>query len=293
MINLSITQTQLENVQVDYGIVFANYGVAGERKLGPTRGGGSFKVTATLRDIEYDGGNGKSKGMQVVEDIIATLSVVTLDTSIETLAIAMPYATYDSAAGTITAKSSNIGGIQDGSYLENVTMFAKLMNGQYKKITLYNAMSESDFELAATPKGEAEVSLELTAHWDAFDDTKDLFKIEDVVGIGGLGGDIVAPTAVTVPVDAAVAVVVTSNLTATFNEDIKATDVTANNFILIKAADGTIVAGALTYVSTTKVVTFDPTASLTAVTPYIWTIANVRDTAGNKMDPLVVNFTTA
>ena len=293
MINLSITQTQLENVQVDYGIVFANYGVAGERKLGPTRGGGTFKVSGTIRDIEYDGGNGKSKGMQVLEDITAILSVVTLDTSIETLAIAMPYATYDSAAGTITAKSNNIGGIQDGSYLENVTMFAKLMNGQYKKITLYNAMSESDFELAATPKGEAEVSLELTAHWDAFDDTKDLFKIEDVVGVVGIGGDVIPPTAITVPADAAVSVAVTSNLTATFSEDIKATDVTSDNFILMEAADGTIVAGALTYASATKAVTFTPTVSLTAATAYIWMISNIRDLAGNKALPIIVNFTTA
>ena len=290
---MSITQTQLENVQVDYGIVFANYGVAGEWKLGPTRGGGAFKVTATLRDIEYDGGNGKSKGMQVLEDIIAILSVTVLDTSMETLAIAMPWATYDAAAGTITAKTSNIGGIQDGAYLENITMFAKLMNGQYKKITLYNAMSEGDFELAAKPKGEAEIGLELTAHWDAFDDTKDLFKIEDVVGIVGLGGDVIAPTVITVPVDAAVTVVVSASLTATFSEDVKATDVNSNNFILIQASDGTIVAGALTYTAATKVATFAPTASLTALTDYIWMITNIRDTAGNKMAPLAVNFTTA
>lgn len=287
---MTITQTQLENVQVDYGVVFVNYGVAGERKLGPTRGGGSFKVTAKLRDIEYDGGNGKSKGMQVLEDIIAILSVTVLDTSIETLAIAMPWATYDTVTGTITAKSSNIGGIQSGAYLDNITMFAKLMNGQYKKVTLYNAMSEGDFQLAAKPKGEAEIGLELTAHWDAFDDTKDLFKIEDVVGIGG---DIIAPAVVTVPVDAAIAVVVSANLTATFSEDVKAADVHKGNFILTKSSDGTIVAGALTYTVATKVVTFDPTADLTAATPYIWVISNVRDTSGNVMEPVVVNFVTA
>ena len=288
MINLTITQQQLENVQVDYGIVFANYGVAGERKLGPTRGGGAFKVTATLRDIEYDGGNGKSKGMQVLEDIIAILSVTVLDTSMETLAIAMPWATYDAELGTITAKNSNIGGIQDGSYLENITMFAKLMNGQYKKITLYNAMSEGDFELAAKPKGEAEIGLELTAHWDAFDDTKDLFKIEDVANIGA---DVIAPTVITVPADEATTVVITANLTATFSEDVKVSGITNDNFVLIKATDGTIVDGALTYAA--KVATFNPTASLEAATAYIWSISNVRDTSGNKMPIAIVNFTTA
>jgi len=169
-------------------------------------------------------------------------------------------------------------------------MFAKLMNGQYKKITLYNAMSESEFTLAAKPKGEAEIKLEISAHWDAFDDAMDLFKVEDIANIGA---DIIKPTVVTVPTDAATGVVITSNLTAVFSEEVKTQDITTDNFILLKASDGTIVPGALTYNATTKIATFDPTASLSAATPYIWTIARVRDTSGNVMLPVIVNFTTA
>lgn len=285
---MAITQAQLENVQIDYGIVYVNYGLAGERKLGPTRGGGSFKASGTLRDIEFDGSNGKSKGAQVLEDIIAVLSVTVLDTSMETLAIAMPWATYDAALGTITAKTSNIGAIPDGAYLDNVTMFAKVMSGEYKKITLYNAMSESDFELAAKPKSEGEIGLELNAHWDAFDDTKDLFLVEDVSAISG---DTTIPTVTTVPADASTGIVVTSDLTATFSEDVKVIDINSDNFILVKASDGTIIAGALTY--TNKVATFNPADSLEAATQYIWTISNVRDTSGNKMAPKITNFTTA
>lgn len=287
---MGLTKQQLENVQVDYGIVYVNYNTVGERKLGPTRGGGEFKATAKIRDIEYDGGYGKSKGMQAVESIEATLSVTVLDTSMETLAIAMPYATYDTTANTIIAKSANIGGIQDSAYLENVTMFAKLMNGQYKKITLYNAMSESDFELAAKPKGEAEIKLEIAAHWDAFDETKDLFKVEDITSIGS---DVIRPTVVTTPLDGATGVTVSSNLTAVFSEEIKSQDINSDNFILIKSSDGAIVDGAISYNATTKTATVDPTSSLSAATQYIWTIARVRDTSGNVMLPVVVNFTTA
>ena len=58
----------------------------------------------------------------------------------------------------------------------------------------------------------------------------------------------------------------------------------------MKATDGTIVAGALTYDAATKVATFDPTAILDGATAYIWVISNVRDTAGNKMVPIAVNF---
>jgi hypothetical protein len=283
-----LTQEQIENIQIDYGLIYVNFGGVGEALLGPTKGGGTFDVKASRRDIEFDGMKGKSKGMQVIDDINATLAVTHLDASMDTLAKAMPFATLN--AGVLTCGGGAIGVIPNSAYLSNVTMFAKTIGGGYKKITLYNAMNEKDFSLACAPKKEGEIGLEIAAHWDPTNDSANLYQIEDVASILG---DTTGPTAVTVPADAAVAVVVSANLTATFNEDIKSADVNSNNFILMKASDGTIVVGALSYDAATKVATFDPTASLTAATPYIWLISNVRDTAGNKMAPKVVNFTTA
>ena len=284
---MNLTQEQIENIQIDYGIVFANYGVVGERQLAPTKGGGSFKVVGTIRDIEFDGKKGKTKGTQVIEEINAMLSVSLMDTSMDNLALAMPWATY--AANKISAKSTNLGVIADSAYLDNITMFAKVIGGGYKKITLYSAMSENDFSLAATPKAEGIIQLEIHAHWDPQDNTKDLYDIEDIASISG---DVAVPTVITVPADAAAAVVVSSDLTATFNEDIREQDITDSNFTLIKA-DGTIVAGALTYTPATKTATFNPTENLTAGTAYIWIIANVRDLAGNKIAKTIANFTTA
>jgi len=178
-----LTTEQLENIQIDYGLIYTNYGELDSALLGPTRGGGEFKANATVRQIEFDGQKGMTKGMKVVEDINAALTVVTLDTAMATLALAMPWATYDDVAGTITATSANIGIIPSGSYLKNVTMFAKTVKGEYRKITLYNAMSEKEFSLAAKPKGEGEVRLEVNAHWDATDDTSNLFKVENVADL--------------------------------------------------------------------------------------------------------------
>ena len=287
---MPVTQEQLENVQIDYGILFANYGEPDSKMLGPTRGGGEFKATADMRSIEFDGQKGATMGTDVVEAINAVLSVTTLDTSMASMALAMPWATYDDVAGTITCETASIGVVPTTSYLKNVTMFAKTVKGEYRKITLYNAMSKKEFVLAAKPKGEGEIGLEISAHWDPMDNLANLFLVETVLSIDG---DAIAPTAVTLPADAATAVVVTEDLTATFSEAIKATDVNSDNFILVKAADGTIVVGGLTYSSITKVVTFNPDASLEAATPYIWTIANVRDLTGNKMAPKIVNLTTA
>jgi len=200
----------------------------------------------------------------------------------------MPWATYSD--GKLSAESGNLGVIQDSAYLSNVTLFAKVIGGGYKKITLYNAMTENDFSLAAAPKAEGVVTLEVHAHWDAEDDTADLYDIEDVESIGS---DTSGPTVTTDPEDAETGVSVSTNLTATFDEDIRQGDIKTDNFTLIKASDGTEVSGTLTYSAATKTATFDPTSNLDANTDYIWIIANVRDLAGNKMAKKVVNFKTA
>ena len=282
------TQEQIEAIQIDYGIVYLNYGEIAEKLLGPARGGGTFDVKATYRDIEFDGSKGKNKGMKVLEDLNAMLGVTIIDTSIDVLALAMPFMVR--TGEILTAETGSIGVVPASSYQTNITMFAKLISGLYKKITLFNVLNEADFSLAAKPKGEGEVALELSAHWDPTNAAANLYQIEDVAS---LGGDVVAPTAVTVPADEATAVVISANLTATFSEDIKESDVHKGNFILTQSSDGTIVSGVLAYTAATKVVTFNPTADLTAATPYIWVIADVRDTAGNKAAPIIVNFVTA
>lgn len=180
---MKLTKEQVENIQIDYGIVFVNYGETDQVQLGPTRGGGQFQVTKNIRDIEYDGRKGKTKGMQVVDEINAQLTVTHLDASLETLKLAMPYAEYDELTSKITCGSAALGILPDTAYLKNVTMFAKLVGGGYKKITLYNAMSEADFSLTAAPKAEGEMPLEVYAHWDALDDAVDLYDIEDVTEI--------------------------------------------------------------------------------------------------------------
>lgn len=281
-----LTQDQIENIQIDYGILYVNFGEVGEMLLGPTRGGGTFDVKATRQEIDHDWKRGKEKGMSIITDINAMLSVVLIDTSIDVIHIAMPFLTR--VEDVLSCKSSAIGIIPDSAYLKNVTEFCKLVSGEYKKITLYNAMNEKDFSLAAKAKGQGEIALEMSANWDPKDDTVDLYKIEDVVSIGG---DTTAPTVIAVPADGATAIVVTANLTATFSEDVKAEDISTNNLILMKASDASVVAGALTY--TAKVATFNPTASLEAATAYIWVVSNVRDLAGNKMLPVTINFTTA
>ncbi len=285
---MSLTTEQIQNIQIDYGLVYIDFGEVGERRLAPTKGGGTFKVTKVIRDIEFDGRRGKTKGMRVLDEINAVLSVPLLDMSMDNLNLALPYLGY--AASKVSAESGNVGLIAESAYLTNITLFAKLVSGDYKKIVLNNPLNDGDLSIAAVPKAEGIIQLEVSAHWDAEDDDVDLFTIEDVET---LGDDVAGPTVVTVPADGATNVVITDNLTATFNEAIREADVNSDNFRLIKASDGSIVAGTLVYTPASYLVTFNPTDSLAAGTAYIWSIAGVRDTAGNKMTGVAVNFTTA
>jgi len=107
-----------------------------------------------------------------------------------------------------------------------------------------------------------------------------------------------APDALTVtpyPADEATGVAAGSNITWTFNNAINAGQVTAANFFLVKAGDGTLVAGALSINAARKVVTFDPAADLDAAAAYIAVASGaVKDIYGQSTGAnTVTNFTTA
>lgn len=286
---MNLTQQQIENIQIDYGLIYINYGEAGERQLGPTRGGGTFTVEKSIRDIEYDGRRGKTKGMQVLDEINAKLSTPLLDMSLDTLSMVMPYATY--SGNKISAKSSNFGRLSTGAYLSNIALLARVVGGGYKLIKLYNAMSESDFSFTAAPKGEGVVQLEVYAHWDAEDETQDLYDIVDIASLDET--DTTPPIATTTPSDESTGIVTSSNLTAVFTEDIRDTDINKDNLILIKPSDGSTITGAISYNAGTRTATFNPANDLEGNTDYIWIISRVRDIAGNMMSPKIVNFKTA
>lgn len=188
---LGFKKEKIKEVQIDYGIIYTNYGETDQTLLAPIKGGGAFKATKTIRDIEFDGsGTGKHKGNQIIESIDASLSVTSKDSSIPNMAQAMLYVTLSGDGSTtpykVTCDASSLGLISDDKYLKNITMFCKVVNGGYRKITIYNAMNENDFEFGAVPKGEGEIQLEYFGHWDIEDDIADaskLFEIEDITEI--------------------------------------------------------------------------------------------------------------
>lgn len=177
----NLTQKQIENIQIDEALIFLNYGETDERFLAPTRGGGEFTAGVTVRDIEFDGRNGKTAGTQVIEEQNASIKVTTLCMSQENLALAIPGSEISNAEGhAIENPSSGI--IPLTAYLKNVTMFAKVIGGGYKKISIFNSMHETGFTSKAVQKSEGELAYEFLAHYP-FNDLNGkgkLWRVEDI-----------------------------------------------------------------------------------------------------------------
>jgi len=87
----------------------------------------------------------------------------------------------------------------------------------------------------------------------------------------------------------------TGNPTATFNENMNAATVVAANVTLRlgTAANGTLIARAVTYNAATRVVTINPTPTLAVNTQYtVRLLAGLTDSAGNAITPVTWTFRT-
>ena len=175
-----ITQNQRENIVLNAAILVADYGEATAREIGITKGGVKFTVTETVRDIEFDGRRGKTKGMEVVDEIDAVLETTTLELSQENILLAL-VAAAEGDGGEIVNTDGGV--IPDERYLKNITAFGICnKTSKYKKITLYNPGAAGGLEIATSDKNEATVPLKINAHWDmdvAEGTPHTIYKIED------------------------------------------------------------------------------------------------------------------
>lgn len=167
LVNLS--SNDIQKIQIDEGVVVINYGETDERVLGPTRGGAEFTATPSIRDIEFDGRKGKSKGLQVKDGEDVSLKISTLCCSLENLKLAIPGATV--ASNTLTPGSFGV--VEASSYLKNVAVVTKMLDGTFTVIKLKNAMHEGALTYKGVQKNENEHSLEFLGHYDPTDSTEE------------------------------------------------------------------------------------------------------------------------
>lgn len=179
-----ITKKQIENIQIDHGILIKNYGLENQEFITPVRGGTNFKVERTYRNIEFDGTKGKTKGLKTIDDENATLTAKTLNSSLETLADKLPGSkiTKDTTTNKITKiEAGEMGLIDEEEYIQNITMFAQKISGEYIKVTITNALDENGLDYSAVQKTEGEIELVYSAHHE-YDESKakPIYSIENI-----------------------------------------------------------------------------------------------------------------
>lgn len=173
----NLTVEQVASVVMDSGLVYVNYGETDEKELAPLKGGSTFVVEQEIKDIEFDGQKGKTKGMRRVisENAYATVNLMGL--SQENIKLALAGATMNATTKAIT---NGDGTIAESEYLKNITIICKTMGDKYKVITLYNALSDNGLSLSTVDKEESVVALNFSAHYDPVNLASPIYKIEEV-----------------------------------------------------------------------------------------------------------------
>lgn len=174
---VNLTQNDVNKIQIDEGVVVTDYGETSEKVLGPTRGGAEFTATPSIRDIEFDGRKGKTAGMQVKDGEDVSLKINTLCCSQDNLALAIPGSSIAETTGNKITPGS-FGVIPAKSYLKNVAVITKMLDGTFKILVIKNAMHEGAFGFKANSKSENEHSLEFLGHYSISDDSP-IWYVED------------------------------------------------------------------------------------------------------------------
>lgn len=173
----NLTSKQIESIVLDAAVVIINDGEADAKEIGITKGGVEFAVTESVRDIEYDGRRGKTKGMEVVDGIDAYLKFTTLELTNDNI-----LHTLGAAELNENTIKNTVGGVVPGNkYIKNVAAYGICnKTNSYKKIKIYNASGAGQgLSIKTTDKGEASIDLQFNAHWNPLDYSESLYTVED------------------------------------------------------------------------------------------------------------------
>lgn len=164
-----------DHLLLDAGAIYKNItfdeltGTFTGEALGATRGGNEFAFAQEIRSIEVNGAKGRVKGLQVIDNEEATLTVNLLEQTAANLKLAI-------AGGALDTSDTNYdlltpsGKITDSDYLTNIAYVGRVSgNAKPVVIILENALSIEGLTLAPEDKSEAVLPIKFAAHADADD----------------------------------------------------------------------------------------------------------------------------
>jgi hypothetical protein len=203
-----VTPETYRRLLYDQGIVYLNYGLAGQKILGATRGGNTCTIEPNIRKMPVDGVSDYDvKGDKRIIGGSFKLTLNLIEISTDGLLANLPGAT-NAATGThdVLTRSTQIA---DGDYFANVTLvLQKAGTSALFGFKLKNAIALGNLEIGANENDEAVNTIEFTGHlptdalgtepWEIFNPLEVPTTFYTLTYIAGANGQIVGNTSQTV-----------------------------------------------------------------------------------------------
>lgn len=178
-----ITNKTVEHIQLDAGAFFKNFVVgtdsyasakAAGKLIGATSGGGEFTAKAALRQIEIDGAGARVKGLADVDSWEVSLKLTTIETTVETLKLALGTAKTDTETVTGYTVVRGKTNLTDEDYIENLTWVGSITGSEKPiMIQLKNGMNEDGLSFTVQDKAEGKITLTFYGYNDLSDYMED------------------------------------------------------------------------------------------------------------------------
>lgn len=170
-----INKDTTKHIQLDAGAFFKNFDPATDtyatakaagKCLGATQGGGEFSAVPTLRTIDVDGAVGRVRGLVDIESWEVSIGATVLETTIETLKLALAAATSEtSSAPTGYTAIKGKAGISDKDYIDNIAWIGNISGSDSPIIIIVkNVLNEGGLSFSMTPNGEGKIALKFYAY---------------------------------------------------------------------------------------------------------------------------------
>lgn len=189
-----LTEATPQNIQIDTGAFFKNVDLstdtydslkAAGKCLGATSGGGTITIKPNLRQINVDGALGRVKGMTTVTTWECSISTTMLETTAESLALALGAAKIETSGTDVPAGYKMIVGkteLDDDAYISNICWFGRILGSEEPVVFMIeNALNEDGLSFSTSDQNEGKLPVTFYGYNDLTDfitgDVKPPFKL--------------------------------------------------------------------------------------------------------------------
>lgn len=141
------------------------------KTLGATRGGGTFSLTPSTRNIEADGKRGEFVGSTINDGYTTTMTGTLLEFDENTFVALGGEIATEGAKANVKRLRFKVA-FDDGKYIKSLVWVSEMSDGSVLMIDMKNALNTAGVTFTFTDKGEGTLPFTFTAHGDGVEDVE-------------------------------------------------------------------------------------------------------------------------